>query len=38
VGKSSGVVAALAGRDRIYWLRGDHVEAVWKIAARGMSQ
>lgn len=24
--------------DRIYCLRGDHVEAVWKIAARGMSQ
>jgi D-serine deaminase-like pyridoxal phosphate-dependent protein len=24
--------------DRIYCLRGDRVEAVWKIAARGMSQ
>jgi D-serine deaminase-like pyridoxal phosphate-dependent protein len=24
--------------DRIYCLRGDNVEAVWKIAARGMSQ
>lgn len=24
--------------DRIYCLRGDSVEAVWKIAARGMSQ
>jgi D-serine deaminase-like pyridoxal phosphate-dependent protein len=24
--------------DRIYCLRGDHVEAAWKIAARGMSQ
>jgi D-serine deaminase-like pyridoxal phosphate-dependent protein len=24
--------------DRIYCLRGDKVEAVWKIAARGMSQ
>ena len=24
--------------DRIYCLRGDHVEAVWPIAARGMSQ
>ena len=24
--------------DRIHCLRGDNVEAVWKIAARGMSQ
>jgi hypothetical protein len=24
--------------DRIYCLRGDAVEAVWRIAARGMSQ
>ena len=24
--------------DRIYCLRGDNVEAVWQIAARGMSQ
>jgi 3-hydroxy-D-aspartate aldolase len=24
--------------DRIYAVRGDNVEAVWRVAARGMSQ